>query len=177
MEAIALAQSHPLSNDDIERLAPGVGVMTYEEAFDRNTDLHELLARYPQRAIIFLYQSREGYGHWIALFERNGALYVCDSYGGYPDSWGRFVSTTVKRRLGESAPYLLRAISHAYYPHVYWNEYPLQYHAPDIQTCGRWAVARVLNCDLGIEDFAQLAYTVARDIDMSTDEMVCAWVV
>lgn len=178
--AVELAEDlgHPLTSDEMRSALCGkAGLMTYSSAFPPDVDLRAELERWPARGLVFLYRATPTFGHWVATFERNGSLYVFDPYGTTPpDEWGKAIPEKMKERLGQEAPRLLEAVAAADYPAIYWNEYPLQYPDPSIQTCGRWAVARLAARELDVEDFASAIYTAARALGISTDELVCALV-
>lgn len=134
-----------------------VPVVAYSDIFNEKTARqHNFIRSYlnsiPQRAAVFLYRQTENYGHWCCMFEHptSGELYIFDSYGKErPDEY--ITGTRTKKgpynsaALGQSAPYLLECINNSDYPYVIWNDYPLQYLNPGIQTCGKWCVLRLLN--------------------------------
>jgi len=134
-----------------------VPVVAYSEIFNEKSAkqfnfIRSYLNSIPQKAVIFLYRQTENYGHWCCMFEHpnSGELYIFDSYGKErPDEY--ITGTKAKKgpfnseALGQSAPYLLECINNSDYPYVIWNDYPLQYSNPEIQTCGKWCVLRLIN--------------------------------
>lgn len=134
-----------------------IPVVAYSAIFNETTAkqfnyIRSYLNSVPQKAVVFLYRQTENYGHWCCMFEHptSGELYVFDSYGKErPDEY--ITGTKAKKgpfnseALGQSAPYLLECINNSDYPYVIWNDYPLQYSNPSIQTCGKWCVLRLIN--------------------------------
>jgi hypothetical protein len=154
--------SESLSSDTMRNLLKRlyfseIPVVTYSDIFNENSAkqfnyIRSYLNAIPQKAAIFLYRQTENYGHWCCIFEHpgSGELYIFDSYGKErPDE---YITGTKNKKgpfnseaLGQSAPYLLECINNSDYPYVIWNDYPLQYSSPEVQTCGKWCIIRLIN--------------------------------
>ena len=168
-----LDASHSLSFQEMrEYLGENAGVLSYSEAFPARVNLRETLRRYPWRAVVFLYRSSDRYGHYVACWERKNTLYVFDSYGAEPDSWGRYLTGSMRRRLGQDMPLLLLAIDRAGYEGVEWNEYPFQKMSPEIATCGRWCILRLWKRSLGVEAFKKWVDDQCNRLQIPPDILV-----
>jgi hypothetical protein len=75
-----------------------------------------------------------------------------DSYGEKPEGPRSWLSQEQLDRLGQSEPYLLQLLRKSGY-RVYYNTYPYQSDKNDINTCGRWTVARLICKDLSNNEF------------------------
>ena len=179
-DALLSEVARPLSSDELRQaLAGSAGVLTYDEAFPdspeaRGWDLRAELARWPARALVFLYRQTPTFGHWIAIFDRGDDLYVFDPYGQTPpDAWGAGRPAQDLESLGQDRPRLLGAMLRANYRAIEWNDIPLQYPDQSVQTCGRWAVTRIAGRSLGVDEFAAAILSAARALGVSTDALVC----
>jgi hypothetical protein len=156
-------------------LAP---VISYDEAFERDTDLRALLSRQPTRSLIVLWRTSETYGHYICLWlsKKGDDLSIFDSYGDtLPDGWFYHYGAPtggLSQKLGQDRQYLKEAISRANFRRVYYNDYQIQKKSPNIRTCGRWCVFRLLVPDLSVTQFARLVLNLSEKIDVSCDQLV-----
>jgi hypothetical protein len=164
-----------LSFEEMRVLLEGrAGLYLYNEAFDPKINLRAELAKWADRALVFLYRSRPEYGHYMCVFERPDSedIYVFDSYGRAPDAYGAHLSADVRVRLQQTMPLLLEAVLAAHYRAIQWNEYKLQAIDPKVTTCGRWCVIRIALRDLGVKAFAQAVRAAAKSIGGTPDQLV-----
>jgi hypothetical protein len=110
-------------------------------------------------ACIILYETRKGYGHWVALLlhkDKNGKyLEHFDSYALKPDQELNFTSSKMRHELGQDLPYLTNLMYNSDYPIVY-NKVKLQKFKNDTNTCGRWCGMRVALRNLNLKQFCSL---------------------
>lgn len=168
--------NHSLSDAEIRKLIPDSGVMLYSDMIGLSNimDIEKLLNSFKSKAICFLLRSKDNYGHWIALFLRNLTLHVFDPYGSIPDGkeWkGMTKSSKMKYKLGQDAPYLLEAILKTKLP-LYFNDIDYQEESPDISTCGRHCVVRIINKDLSDGEYFNLIKKMVKESGLVPDELV-----
>jgi hypothetical protein len=92
------------------------------------------------------------------MFKRGNAIEYFDSYGEKPEAQREWLSEEQLEELGEETPYLMNLLKGSGYK-VYWNTYAYQKDKDDINTCGRWAVARLITKDISNQQF----YNLVRD--------------
>lgn len=140
-----------LSGDDVRELCRGqVDIVPYH-TLDNYESIEQLLAQYG--AVILLYETRENFGHYVALFyNNNGDLEFFDSYGMKPDEELNYATYNLKN--GE--PYLTQLLN-KYKKKLIVNTEKLQVFKEHINTCGRWTAMRI---------FFRKEYSLRQFIDL-----------
>jgi hypothetical protein len=139
-------KAYSLSNDDIQAiLDPDTKILSYPD-FGTMETVDEAFDELGRCVFLFLTQSPT-VGHWMCMFKRKGHVEYFDSYGGKPDSQRNWLSKEKLQELGEEEPLLTELLKRSGYP-VFYNTYPYQKDRDDINTCGRWCVARLILKDL-----------------------------
>jgi hypothetical protein len=122
----------------------------------------------PNGAIILLYETRKHFGHWVCIFKRDdNTIEHFDSYGLKPDD-----------EL-EKIPMNFRLINNSYYPHltallfksgydIEYNDYRLQRHIKDVNTCGRHVACRLNFRYMDIDDY----FDMIKSTDLHPDMFV-----
>ena len=136
-----------LTGKDLEKICEGkVKVISYHELASINS-IEELLS--PHNAVILLYETKENFGHYTALFiDRNKQLEFFDSYGFAPDQELNYAKY-------DDTPYLTNLLN-KYKGNVIHNITNLQKFARDVNTCGRWTATRIRMKDLTADEFSKL---------------------
>ena len=154
--------SYSLSDDDIRNyLDDQIKVIPYSD-IQRYTNtrhgIYQLLE--PFGRIVILYKTNgDGFqssGHWCCLFRnrQRHEIEFFDSYGMLPDDQLE-QGDELKNFAGQNHYYLTRLLADASEKIIY-NHFKLQRYAPNINTCGRWCLLRLLNGDLSLEEFKKL---------------------
>ena len=128
-------ESYDLSNEDIKRITNNrCRIMAYHDLANVNS-LSEILDL--EGAVIILYETREGFGHWVALFEvpNTNKLEFFDSYGFGLDE-------ELKYAKYNNTPYLSQLVEKDG-RQVLTNKSKLQKFAENVNTCGRWTATRI----------------------------------
>jgi hypothetical protein len=151
-ELLKEIKGYALSNEDInDILEPDTKVFPYPNFANMN-HIDEAFDPLGRCIILFLTQS-ETNGHWVCMFKRDKkTIEYFDSYGEKPEGPRSWLSQEQLDRLGQSEPYLLDLLRKSGY-RVYYNTYPYQSDKNDINTCGRWTVARLICKDLSNKEF------------------------
>ena len=141
------AEEVDLSKEDILEITNnGCDVVVYHNLGNYNT-LKDLLGE--KGAVILLYETKENFGHYTALFiDRNKQLEFFDSYGFAPDQELNYAKY-------DDTPYLTNLLN-KYKGNVIHNITNLQKFARDVNTCGRWTATRIRMKDLTADEFSKL---------------------
>jgi hypothetical protein len=167
LRGMAKIKAYPLSNTDIEKILGKTKILTYpdlddisnwEDAFDDEG-----------RCVLLFLTENEQTGHWIGLIRNETTIEYFDPYGEAPEGDKKWLSKEKLRQLDENEPYLTRLLR-ASGLKVYYNQYPFQSDKNDINTCGRWVVARLL---LRKKTLAQF-YKYVMSSGMKPDDFVSA---
>jgi hypothetical protein len=169
-----------LSDEDMEYYIGGskAKILKYSELANYN-DLAELLPDKKDYRII-LTESKRNQGHWCCLLKypsKNGStIEWFDSYGTKPDGELRFIPIEIRRMLGETEHQLTRLFKTAApRDKVIYNKKKLQSLDDDVNTCGRWSVARIFMNQMGydLEDFIDKIEGLSEDSGKPYDIIVC----
>jgi hypothetical protein len=151
-----LKLDHPLSDDEIDKLLnDDVNIVTYN-VFKNMTDINDVFKKSDN--VILLYQWDDG-GHWVSIIKHDDNLIeYFGSFGIFPDSQLDWSPQMLNPKYGQEHKYLLNLI-------IKWLESnPLnkfEYNNHDYQskygtnTCGRWAVYRIWNKDIPLDQFLE----------------------
>lgn len=143
-----------LSDKDIlNMLDRKCNLLTYTELANYN-NLNDALGEY--KTLVILYMTKNNYGHWCCLFLRDdNILEFFDSYGIFIDDELEFIPDNYRIVSNQSYPHLTYLIYNSQYKNVEYNQYKLQKMTPEINTCGRWVVVRIMLKRLSLDEFAQ----------------------
>ena len=159
-----------LSNIDINRaLNKQCKIIVYPEIINYRT-LNELL--YPYDACVILYEFKKNFGHWTTVFRYpNGKVEHFDSYGIEPDEELKFATIDFRTKNNEYFPYLTKLLYNSG-DDIEYNNYPLQEHGKNINTCGRHVIVRLLNRHMNIDKYANHIYQLSDKYHVNPDELV-----
>jgi len=169
-----------LSDADITNYLGGgkEKIVKYSELADYAT-LADLLPEERDYRII-LTESKRNQGHWCALLKYNSkgkeVIEWFDSYSGSPDSELKFIPLAIRKMLGETERHLTRLLKTADDKQsVIYNKKKFQELNDDVDTCGRWVVARVFMNKFGydLEDFINKMEEIKDDTGKPFDIIVC----
>lgn len=166
-ETLRQIRAYPLSNTDInEILEPDTKVFAYPEFASMNT-IEEAFDELGRCIFLFLTES-ENMGHWVCMFLRkDGSIEYWDSYGEKPEAQRAWVSKEKLKELGESEPYLWDLLKKSGRK-VYYNTHAYQSDKNDVNTCGRWVVARLICKDASNLQF----YNIVKKSGYKPDDWV-----
>lgn len=156
MEAkIADIKAYALSNDDInDILDPDTKIFSYPK-FCEMSHIDEAFDSIGRCVFLFLTESPTS-GHWLCMFKRGGnTIEYFDSYGGKPDSQREWLSEEQLEMLGQEDCCLTNLLRASRYK-VYYNTHQYQKDRKDINSCGRWCVARLICKDMSNLQFYNL---------------------
>lgn len=143
-----------LSDSDIlKAIKNRANLMTYRELKKYKT-LDEALG--PHGALVLLYETKDNFGHWVGVFKRTPTLVeFFDSYGYKPDDEIKFIPDYFRKVNDLDYPHLTALLYKSGYK-ISYNEHKLQKLKNDVNTCGRWVVARLIMRDLPLNEFVKM---------------------
>lgn len=144
------SESIDLTGDDLRKICNNKLDIVPYHTLGNYKDIDELMGEF--KSVILLYETRENFGHYVALFiNGNNDLEFFDSYGFSPDQELKYA--TYNRING--IPFLTNLLKN-YNKKVIINNERLQVFHKDINTCGRWTSLRILMKNMALRDFINL---------------------
>jgi len=145
------SEKHDLSGADIMRITDNkTNIMTYEQLENVN-NINDIFI---DDACVILYQTKEFYGHWVALLRRsNNTLEFYDPYGFAPDEDLQYSDYNLREHNGELVPHLT-VLMKGY--KVIYNKEQLQEVKEHVNTCGRYCALRIRLKDASLNKFNNL---------------------
>ena len=153
-----------LSGSDITKLLNGkTKIIKYSELAKIN-DINELLFGYNSCVILIL--TKENFGHWVCLTKHDTNLEFFDSYGHFIDDPVYFKQNTAyfRHKNNQDFPHLTWLLLKTDYDLSY-NEIPFQKSEPNIATCGRHVVCRIMNKKMNLYDYHKVLKKISPDLD------------
>lgn len=145
-----------LTGEDLLRMtAHKIRIIEYKDLHNV-TSLEPLLKPYGN--LVILYETKEGYGHWVCLLKRGiNHLEFFDPYGLKVDEELDIINEIHIRRNDENkiVPHLTALIQSGGY-RVDSNLTKLQKFINDVNTCGRHVVVRILLRKLAIREYEKI---------------------
>jgi hypothetical protein len=165
------------SEDDLVRNF-GLGVknkiLKYSELENFNT-IDELMPEQDDYRILLL-ESEPSVGHWVCLIRKGDTLEFFDSYGKTHKGELKYIPKFINRMLNQKDDYLTRIMKSSKNP--IFSTLKLQNSNPDVCTCGRHIIARILCSKAGydLDDYQKLIKKQTKERDMPADILMCHWV-
>jgi hypothetical protein len=156
----------PLGDEDIRKmLGQNIKIWNYPQlqTVPRVEDLFDNQGR----AIILFPNVAANVGHWCALIRRRGRIDFFDPYGDAPDRQFSGISETKLKKLDVDYPWLSRLLMQSPLP-VWYNTHPFQSSKPNVATCGRHCVVRLMYAPLSTAAYLQMI----RKSKLTPDEFV-----
>jgi hypothetical protein len=125
---------------------------------------------------ILLLESEPSVGHWVCLIRKNDTLEFFDSYGKTHKGELRFIPQFINKMLNQPDNYLTKIMKSSKNP--IFSILKLQNENPNVCTCGRHVIARILCSKAGynLNDYQQLIKRESDEREMPPDILVCHWI-
>jgi hypothetical protein len=125
---------------------------------------------------ILLLESEPSVGHWVCLIRKDDTLEFFDSYGKTHKGELRFIPKFINKMLNQPDDYLTKIMKSSKNP--IFSTLKLQNENPDVCTCGRHCIARILCGKAGydLNDYEQLIKKESERREMPSDILVCHWI-
>ena len=169
-----------MSDADIHRHLGAGKVLKYSELAEYR-DINDLLPNDKDFKVI-LTEQQVNQGHWCCLLKygKNGNIIEWfDPYGVKPDGQFRYINTISKHLLGQGGNPLTKLLKNKQpNQNVYYNKRRFQVIDDNINTCGRWCIARILAMLVGYEldDFINKVDDKCEETGKPPDILVCDWI-
>jgi hypothetical protein len=160
-------KAYALTDEDINKILGGTVIMTYPELQDVSR-IEDIFDKDGRSVLLFLTED-ETTGHWTGLIRSEKMIEYFDPYGSAPDADRKWLSKNKLKELDEEKPMLTKLLR-ASHMKVYFNTYAFQSDRQDINTCGRWVVARLLHRKKTLREF----YNMVKKSGMKPDDFVSA---
>lgn len=165
--SINKVRQYPLSDDDIRKvLGNDIRIWNYPQL----KDLHSIDEMFDDkgRAILLFPNASPTAGHWTALINRPNKIEFFDSYGDAPDTEQKGgMSQSRLEMLDVERPDLTRLLRASGKP-IYYNKHQFQKSSPNVATCGRHCVVRLLYAPYSLDKYNK----VINMSQMSPDDFV-----
>ena len=151
----------PLTMEEVKGFLPGVPVILYKD-FATMTDLPFVT--------VYLFLTKDGFGHWCCVFRRNDEIELFDSYGIPPESEHKFASKHMLQHLKERKSFLLDMCKEKKWSIVHNSTRLQSWHGAE--TCGRHCIERVRKGDVDIKTYVKWLQTVSKEAKTTPDYVV-----
>lgn len=170
-----------MSDADINRNLGEGKIIKYSELVNYDS-INDLLPNSKDFKIVLTEQEHNS-GHWCAVMKygKDGnVIEWWDPYGVKPDGQFRYIDTIKKHLLGQGGNPLTKLLTNTKDKNqkVYYNKRRFQVLDDNINTCGRWCIARVLAMQVGYEldDFINKVDEKIEETGKPADILVCDWI-
>jgi hypothetical protein len=164
----------PMNDSEIKHYLPNTPLITYPELGNYNS-LEELLPE-NKSYVIILYQDSPNKGHWVCVLRYDDKFEYFDSYGNKIDDPLNWVPLGIRKELDQMTPYLSNMLKGKKYV---WNNKKFQEENPEVATCGRHCVFRILNNEennLNLKEYIKVMEEIKKNTKLNYDEIVSEYV-
>ena len=164
-----------VTSSDLQSIFKNCKIVKYAD-LENYKDIYQLM---PNRMdfVFLLTESEKNSGHWTLLIRDDNVFEYYDSYGTSPKRILDYIPNYMNKKLGndygEDLGKMIKSIKATdMFVH---NKTKFQKEAPNINTCGRWVIARLslfLSDDLNLKEFTELMKTKAKKLKMTNDEFI-----
>jgi hypothetical protein len=165
------------SDGDVNRWLGDGHIIKYSD-LDSYATINDLLPNDKDFKVILI-ESSYNQGHWTAVMKYGNIIEYFNSYGTKPEHDFKFISTTIKHLLGQGGNLLTKLLKTKNKEQkVYYNKKKLQQINDNVNTCGRWCVARILAMRIGweLDDFINKVDEKVDETGKPSDILVCDWI-
>lgn len=172
-EELKDAKNYALSNTDIENIIGKTNIFTYPE-LENIRHIDEVFKRGKNgidTAIMLFLTDDDKTGHWIGLIKKGNTIEMYDPYGNKPEKLNKEVGGRMNYK---QDPHLLREKVEESGYHLIHNSKQVQPISPNINTCGRHAVMRVMMGHLPLDEYNKKIINIAKQNGVSVDDIATA---
>jgi len=124
------------------------------------------------KAIVLLFESRKGYGHWTCLIKQKDRICFFDPYAFVPDDELHFSNIGFRKMNNMDLPYLTALLYFSKLPCDY-NDHQFQRFDKRILTCGRHTAWRLKHHHLTNDEYIkQFGHLKDKDIVKLTENYI-----
>ena len=164
-----------VTSTDLQSIFKNCKIIKYAD-LDNYNDIYMLLPNRMDFCFI-LTESELNSGHWTLLIRDDDVFEYYDSYGVSPKNILDYIPNYMNKKLGNNYKEDIGKMINSIKPtdKFTYNKTKFQKDAPNINTCGRWVIARLslfLSDDLNLNEFTKLIKTKAKQLKMTNDEFI-----
>jgi hypothetical protein len=166
MEKIAKKlEKKSLSGKDVLDLVCGkANLLTYSDLM-KYEDIDEAMG--PHKALILLFETRSGFGHWCCVFRQNkDTIEFFDPYGIKPDEELKWTKDYLVKKHGKAYPYLTWLLVNSKYKKITYNHHKFQKYQKDVNVCGRHVGLRLCGRRVPLNAYIKLFTESKFDSDL-----------
>lgn len=171
-----------MSDADMNRYFGEGKVIKYSDLVNYDS-INDLLQTNKDFRIILTEQEKNS-GHWCAVMKYGkgdgNVIEWFDPYGVKPDGQFRYIDTIKKHMLGQAGNPLTKLLTNTKDSNqaVFYNKRRFQVIDDNINTCGRWCIARVLAMQVGYEldDFINKVDEKIEETGKPADILAVDWI-
>lgn len=168
-EILSKYENVALSDKNIFTILGGKNTMIVYPDLVKYNSIDEVLGTYGM--CVLLFEIKQGYGHWVALWRNNDTVSFFNSYGGYPDDSLEYIPDNYAKMNNEDYPYLSLLLEKSPYK-LTFNEHIYQKTSGDIKTCGRHVAVRLFAKHLDDEGYYKYVNSFCKDYKITPDQFV-----
>jgi Ulp1 family protease len=164
------------TNFDLLAIFKNCKIVKYAN-LDQYSDIYQLLPNRMDFCFILTESEINNSGHWTLLIRDDNNFEYFDSYGVSPKNILDYIPNYMNKKLGnnykEDTGKMINSIKPT--DKFIYNKTKFQKEAPDINTCGRWVIARLslfLSDDLDLNEFTKLIKTKTKQLKMTNDKFI-----
>lgn len=150
-------KNYPLSGGEILKMLNNKPNMLSYQSLYKVKKINDILKN---GMCVLLYEVTDHYGHWTCLLTHPNldSIEFFDPYNIIPDGEinKSFMDESIIKKFYKKGPKLRKLLYDSPYDHIEYNDYALQKKCPNIGTCGRHVVVRLLYKHLNIDDYVKL---------------------
>ncbi len=164
-------KEYPLGNDDLKSLYPYAKIFSYPE-LEHMKSIDQAFYFHPNgigTSVMLFLTDADNIGHWIGLIKRGNEIEMYDPYGNKPEELNKNVGGRMNYK---QDPKLLRDKVRESGYKLISNSDQVQPESPDINTCGRHVIMRLLFADKPLKEYHQKVKQLARQNGISIDTLV-----
>ena len=163
-----------VTSTDLQSIFKNCKIIKYAD-LDNYDDIYHLLSN--RDFCFILTESEKNSGHWTLLIRDDNNFEYYDSYGVSHKNILDYIPNYMNKKLGNNYSEDLGMIIKSIKPtdKFTYNKTKFQKDTPNINTCGRWCIARLslfLSDDLDLNEFTKLIKTKAKQLKMTNDEFI-----
>ena len=172
-EELEDVKEYALSNSDIENLIGKTNIFTYPE-LENIRHIDEVFRKGKngvETAIMLYLTDDDKTGHWIALIKKGNTIEMYDPYGNKPEKLNKEVGGAMNS--SQKMGLLREKVENSGYNLIH-NSKQVQPISPDINTCGRHAVMRVMFGHLPLDEYHKKINKLTKENGVSIDDLATA---
>lgn len=125
---------------------------------------------------ILLLESKKNVGHWVCLIRTGDTLEFFDSYGKTHKGELKFIPKFINKMLNQEDDYLTRIMKSSKNP--IFSTLHLQSNNPNVCTCGRHVICRILTGKAGYDltAYSKLLNKESKKQKKPIDILMCDWI-